>query len=291
MQNQFPFFSGVGIGVCGNEFGSMSVLCMQTNWPVLLQLDVVRAQVANPVKTPGTRCPYIFNGLAGDQEIVVHTPGLMLGGYITPGREILVQKASGTQRRSTHNLVALRDKDVWIGVNPSLANDIMQATIEMGLIDCIKDSTNLKREVKLGSSRYDFCVDSFVIEVKSSSFCVGNIGVFPLEKLKDLDTNRTYKHPTSSRMIKQVEYMNRLENPLQGLVCVVLQRSDCASFQINPLDTFTNSIMHTTSCKKLCISVEWTSAGVCYYKGMLGWGYSETLNQLKMGLLSSKKSA
>ena len=226
--------------------------------PTLLTIPIELATAADPVKTPGKRCPYLFNATTDDgQDVVVHTPGLMLGGYVSPGRQLLVQPITSTPkttRHSTHSLLAILDGELWIGANPYIANTVAQLVIERGLIAEIDRYNIIQSEVKIEHHRYDFCVDGRPIEVKSSSFAFDRIGVFPVQLLSDMHKKRSYKEPTSTRFVSQIEHLDSLGD---GCVLMVVQRSDCERFCINPLDTITDRLVKASRCRKIAIKIGW----------------------------------
>jgi DNA-binding sugar fermentation-stimulating protein len=212
----------------------------------------------------------LFNAICNDQEVVVHTPGLKLGGYVSPGRPLLIKPENGS-RHSSHSLVAILDQDRWVGGNPTLANEIARSILKQDLIDDFLPTISMTRETKLGMHRYDFCVNNWAIEVKSSSFCVDGTALFPVQELVDLEKQKVYKQPTSTRFVSQLQELSQLNPPLRGCVLVVVQRSDCTQFTINPLDPCTKTAASAAQCAKIAVAVDWDVAGRCTFAKRLKW--------------------
>lgn len=239
--------------------------------PLLLTLPAKHATTATPPKPKGRRCPYLFNATCDDgAEVVVHTPGLMLGGYVASGRRLLVKPEQGRARHSNHSLVAILDDSRWVGGNPSLGNQVACAAIKAGLLEEFNSNSEIFEEQKIGDCRYDLCIDDWVIEVKSSSFAESGCGLFPVQLLTDLVKRKPYREPTSSRFIAQINAMNAMQDR-RTCIMMVVQRTDCTRFAINPLDSVTAEAVAQSNSTKIAFSVEWNESGECVFGQRLDW--------------------
>jgi DNA-binding sugar fermentation-stimulating protein len=176
-------------------------------------------------------------------------------------------------RHSTHSILAVLEGELWIGANPYIANTVAQQAIERGLVPGISYCGTIQSEIKIGYHRYDLCVDGRPIEVKSSSFAFNGIGVFPVQLLSDMPKQRTYKEPTSRRFVSQMGHLESLE---RGCLLMVVQRSDCQYFCINPLDTVTAQLAKDSRCAKVAIKIGWDLDASkkevsCWFAGALDW--------------------
>ncbi len=126
--------------------------------------------------------------------VTAHCPnsGSMKGCYV-PGRVVLLSAAKDPRRKTRYTWELIHLPSTWVGINTLTANRLVAEAAaekripELGLFD------KLKREVKLGHSRIDFCLvrgDGFLfLEVKNVTLVEDGTAFFP-----DAVTTRGRKH-------------------------------------------------------------------------------------------------
>lgn len=125
--------------------------------------------------------------LDGQGEVITaHTPNTgSMKGCSTPGSPALVAPADKPGRKLRWDWEQVNVGGVWIGVRPSLANDLAEEAIRGGIITELEGYPILRREVAYGSqgSRVDLVLEDgdrrAFVEVKSVSLAEGGIGYFP----------------------------------------------------------------------------------------------------------------
>lgn len=166
-------------------------------------------------------------GISG--EIItahVPNPGKMLG-LLVPGTPALLTHVGDSRRKLQYRLEALRDGDVWVGVNTQWPNRVVAAAIAAGLIPSLSGYAQVRSEVKYGTaSRVDFLATGHAalpdawIEVKNVHFSrTPELAEFP-----DCVTQRGAKHLFElSEMVRQGH---------RAVVVFCVQRHDCTHFDI-----------------------------------------------------------
>ncbi len=151
---------------------------------VLLDGAEVRAHLANPGRLTGTlsdRCDLLLDG---------PFPG----------------------RACPWTVVAAREGGAWVGTVTTLPNRIFPELLGRGLFPEIPGG-EVRREVRHGTSRFDFSVGDVLVEVKSATLARGGRGLFP-----DAVTERGRRHVDELR--------SHVEGGGQAAVVFVAQRGD-----------------------------------------------------------------
>ena len=223
-----------------------------------------------------------------DNNVMAHCPGLGCGGLIVSGSQILVTEAKNEKSKSKYviHLSKITDPDIYVGVNPNIANNIIENILLAGLIKEEWKSCPIQREQTIGNSRIDFKIDNNYLEVKNVSLayyedcegkiykkkdfsncdCNHKISIFP-------DCNRKMqKKPVSERAIKHLDELIQIKNNGQNSYLVFLvQRNDCKYFTPSQLDPF-----YLEKCKEAthkgviikAISIRWDN-GKAYFNKFL----------------------
>ncbi|MEK9726644.1 MAG: DNA/RNA nuclease SfsA [Candidatus Margulisiibacteriota bacterium] len=143
-------------------------------------------------------------------------PGRMLT-CSEPGSQVRLSYFETSSRKYPYQLDLVKSGDVWVGVNPNLANEIVDLAIHQGHIFEDLDSEQWKREVPYGNaSRIDFLnygTPNIYVEVKSVSYALSGIGYFP-----DAVSVRATKHLD--------ELSNVVSAGHRGIVIFCIQRDD-----------------------------------------------------------------
>jgi DNA-binding sugar fermentation-stimulating protein len=152
----------------------------------------------------------------------------------------------------------------YIGIEPKIAENIVEQTLKNNLFTNLNNIKYYKREVKILNSRFDYVgIDkndnTFILEVKNvpladyadvtkkerikMNFDLKNfddkIAYFPdgYRKNKgDLVSERAFKHINELSLIKTATKNTNLANT-RCILCFVIQRDDISSFQASNLDT------------------------------------------------------
>lgn len=163
--------------------------------------------------------------------MTVHCPnsGSMLG-CDAPGSEVRISESNNAKRKYPHTLEMVKINGVWVGINTSRTNGLVEEALKNGTISDFGNIGEIKREVKVSEkSRLDFKLlangATVFLEVKNCSLAMEGTALFP-----DAVTTRGAKH---------LEELMELKDQGHGaavLFCV--QRNDAEKFapasQIDP---------------------------------------------------------
>ncbi len=112
---------------------------------------------------------------------------------LVPGRTIGVSAAGNAGRRSPWDVKLVKVRGRWMSIDSMLPNRLVRHWLTAHALPEIDGYTDVRREVQLGGSRFDFMLTGgpadWVIEVKSVTLNVGRWGVFP-----DAPTERGARH-------------------------------------------------------------------------------------------------
>lgn len=161
---------------------------------------------------------YLARVQIGGQETEAHVPDPgRLPGLMIPGRRVRLVHCPGPKRKTDYSLVLVRQGSIWVSVYPGFANVLVERALAEGSLPFFAPVTGYASEVKMGSSRLDFRIDTpsalVYVEVKSVSFVEDGVGRFP-----DAPTTRGVKHLR--------ELMSLLSPGRRAAVLFVSQRSD-----------------------------------------------------------------
>jgi DNA-binding sugar fermentation-stimulating protein len=144
-----------------------------------------------------------------------------------------------------------------IGIDPKLAETLVNNAILNNCFENLQNVKKLRREIKLGNSRFDFGgIDDnnkyFVLEVKNVPLADYVDCDNKLKKKMNFDTiepiNKISYFPDGYRIAKNqlvseraLKHINELEfitnsKIIRPIICFVIQRTDSSSFQASNLD-------------------------------------------------------
>ena len=213
-------------------------------------LNIGETDCATVVKRPSKNCktPYVADIILNTDDVntdvnteyLGHTPCLGCCGLVEKDCEVIVTKSKGTGKcQYTIQLSKLtqNEENIYVGVHTKLAENIVESAFKNNCISVLKNSTNIKREVKFLNSRFDFTGETetgekFILEVKSVPLAKDGIAYFPdgyRKKKGDVVSERALKHINELAEIKQTQ-------GIRTLMCYVVQRSDVHSFKIAESD-------------------------------------------------------
>ncbi|MBL7664366.1 MAG: DNA/RNA nuclease SfsA [Bacteriovoracaceae bacterium] len=156
--------------------------------------------------------------------ITAHTPNT--GSMKTcwqPGWQALLSHSDNPKRKLAYTLEFLSNNETWIGVNTSRTNHIVEHFLQTKQIPELKKYSEIKREVKFGASRIDFCLSNGAeelcyIEVKNVTLkSAENMAAFP-----DAVSTRAQKH--LGELIKLKKQGHR------AIIFFLVQREDVKAF-------------------------------------------------------------
>ncbi|MFK7871847.1 MAG: DNA/RNA nuclease SfsA [Oligoflexales bacterium] len=162
--------------------------------------------------------------LPDGSETTIHCPNT--GSMATcgqPGDTILYSDSMNPARKLQWTWELTKTAKGYVGVNTSRTNRLVEEAFENQLIPSLSQFSELKREVKYGASRIDFCLifdeKQCWIEVKNATLLhAGNV-VFP-----DAVTSRGLKHLVELQEIKKAGH--------RAVLFFVVNRSEGEKFSI-----------------------------------------------------------
>jgi sugar fermentation stimulation protein A len=114
----------------------------------------------------------------GGRIVRAHVPNSgRLTGVLAPGCRLRLQGPLGGGRLP-YVVLAARVGPIWVGTNPSFCNRLFPVLWRAGLFPELGAGL-LRAEVAWGSSRFDFAVGDWIVEVKSVTLAAGRRAAFP----------------------------------------------------------------------------------------------------------------
>ena len=160
--------------------------------------------------------------LPSGEVVTAHTANSgSMKGCSTPGSPVRLAPADKPGRKLRYDWEQILVGETWVGVRPSLANDLAEEAIRAGVIPELGGYGELRREVAYGSrgSRVDLVLSHpeagrrAFVEVKSVSLAEGDVGLFP-----DAVSTRATKH--------MKELMEVVAGGDRGVLLYAVQRGD-----------------------------------------------------------------
>jgi DNA-binding sugar fermentation-stimulating protein len=275
----------------------------------ILKLDVIEGEI---LKRPSA---YIKTPYVGDVELkndnvfsslekesyLLHTPALGCCGLSDKGSIILMTELEKSKTRKCKyraDLAVLKEDEntTIVGINPALAEKIIDKCLELDIIDILKGNQKYYSQAKIMNSRFDFAgVDcngkQFFLEVKNVPLadyvdCSKSdrkkiniqslnkkhnekISYFPdgyRKKAKDVVSPRALKH------IQELEEIVKTHSNIRCILCFVVQRDDSCVFQTSVLDPIYKTAVkkaYESGVEIICLQTSWNIKGECYYNKML----------------------
>ncbi len=161
-----------------------------------------------------------------NQIITAHCPNTgSMSGLLKEGNKVWVSKSNNPNRKLKYTLEIIEDGNIKVGINTHLTNRIAHHALKNNLINELKNSLEIKPEVKFGkNTRFDFLIVSknskAFLEVKNVTLSrKKNIAEFP-----DAITSRGLKHIN--------ELMKASKKNYKIYILFLIQREDCNFFSI-----------------------------------------------------------
>lgn len=248
------------------------------------------------VKRPSAQCktPYVADVVLEDgSQVLGHTAALGCCGLADKDATVLMTKVETTKNVCSHKVqLSIKhegDNQELIGIDPKLAERIVDECLKQDCIQSLKNLKSYKREVKMLNSRFDFAgIDvngnEFVLEVKNvpladyvdcyakdrknhdtSKYSYNEkISYFPdgyRKKQKDTVSPRALKH------IKELQQLKETTNK-RTILCYVIQRTDVSSFQPSNIDPIYKEAVieaYQKGVEIIPLVCKWTIDGNCYF--------------------------
>ena len=253
--------------------------------------------VKRPSKTSKT--PYVADIILENDntntEYMAHTSALGCCGMVDSGKEVIMIDSPNTKNVCKYKIMLAktieRGKINIVGVDPNIAEDLVEECIKQNLISSLKNVKKYKRQGTISTSRFDFigldCNETcFILEVKnvpladyvdcyekerkkmdfSDRHIKSKIAYFPdgyRKKQKDTVSPRALKHITELTNIKK-EYKDKI----RCIMCYVIQRRDVESFQASNVDPIYKDAFNTaivSGVEIIPLQIGWKEDGTAHF--------------------------
>lgn len=259
-----------------------------------------KVYTATVVKRPSKTCktPYVADIALQDdesnEEHMAHSACLGCCGLVDAGEKVIITDSTNTKNKCKYRIMLAKTIERGniniIGVNPKVAEDLVEIALKNNYISSLKNVQNYVREKKMLNSRFDyFGVDSenkeFVMEVKNvpladyvdclakekkgldfSSYDINSkIAYFPdgyRKKQKDTVSPRALKHIT-----ELTEIANDPDKNIRTIMCYVVQRWDVSSFQASNVDPIYKTAFKTaqeSGVEVIVLQIGWSEDGAAH---------------------------
>lgn len=206
------------------------------------------------------------------QHIVAHAPALGCCGLSDANHSVVcsqIPTTKPTQKTCSHRIelaihTNVLGNTVFVGINPKLAETIVEKALCHNRIQCLKHIQSYSRETTFLNSRFDFSgVDAdgrqFVLEVKNVPLA-DVVDVTKKERKAIEKENRSTKNTNNTMIayfpdgyrktlkedevvseralkhIKELQELKQTSNNIRTILCFVIQREDVAQFQPSKID-------------------------------------------------------
>ena len=268
---------------------------------ILMRLETLAEGVI--VKRPSKQCktPYVADVMLHETnlEILGHSPSLGCCGLADNGASVLVSDVTHNNKKQknvcSHRVdIALfkeGDREILIGINPKIAENIAEEAIKNNCIQGLEEVRSFAREIKVMNSRFDFAgIDEtgkpFILEIKNVPLA-DYVDVPKKERRKyeheiinkKFDEKISYfpdgyrKNSTdvvSPRALKHIQELEEIakKGTVRAILCFVIQRNDVKHFQTSNVDLIYKKAVfdaHQNGVEIKTIQVEWTKQGTCHF--------------------------
>ena len=250
---------------------------------------------ATVIKRPSKTCktPYVADVQFENDETthMAHTACLGCGGHVNAGKEIVMKEVNNTKNVCKYRVCFAKFKEQGVehivGVDPKLAEDMVEIALQKNYISALKDVKEYQREKKFLNSRFDYCgIDAnnipFIMEVKNVPLadyvdCLAKdkkgldfsdrdmwskIAYFPdgyRKKQTDTVSPRALKHIT-----ELTEIALDPDKSVRTIMCYVVQRRDAMCFQASNVDPIYKAAFHKaheSGVEIIVLQIGWNASG------------------------------
>lgn len=227
------------------------------------------AYEARVLKRPSkiSKTPYVADIILKDDdtntEYMAHTASLGCCGLIEKGETIIMKDAPNPKSICKYRVMIAKTVERGIGniigVDPKIAEDMVEMALNKNYLSTLKDIKNYKREHTINESRFDYLgTDTngipFIMEVKNVPLA-DYVDCYEKEKkgmdFSDRDINskiayfpdgyrKKQNDTVSPRALKHITDLTNIAKEANGrvrtIMCYVIQRHDVSSFQASNVD-------------------------------------------------------
>ena len=197
--------------------------------------------------------------LPDGREAVAHCPNTgTMKTCLLRGAPVLLRESADPKRKTRYSWLAIRIGGVWIGIDTSLPNRLVEQAIKQGELPGLEGYDTVRREKKSGAhSRIDLLLESKErrcwVEVKNVTMVRNGVAAFP-----DAVTTRGQKHLR--------ELMEKVREGDEAAMVYVVQRGDASEFvPADDIDPEYGRLMrdaHRTGVRLLALSCKVSPKGV-----------------------------
>jgi DNA-binding sugar fermentation-stimulating protein len=253
---------------------------------------------ADVIKRPSATCktPYVADICIDNDFSLAHAPALGCCGLSDKNSKVMVSKNDNKKNKCQYRIelaiIYEREQKIVIGINPKLAEDIVNNLLLQNKISFLQNNKLVKREQKILQSRYDFYgIDKndkeFFMEIKNVPLA-DYVDVPKKERKnyngieigKDINDKIAYfpdgyrKSNTdvvSPRALKHIQELEIISKTTQyrTILCFVVQREDVMQFQPSNIDpTYKHAVRNAwlNGVEIRAIQVVWNDCGECVLK-------------------------
>ena len=248
-------------------------------------------------KRPSASCktPYVADISLDEKSELAHTPALGCCGLSDKDSEVMVSKLQNEKTKCGYRVelavLKERGRTQWVGINPKLAETLVDQTLQKNKFEFLKDYQEAKREISYLNSRFDFAGKDksgvpFVMEVKNVPLA-DYVDVAKKERgqYKGIERRRCYdekiayfpdgyrKNSTevvSPRALKHIEELEEIKKTTnhRAILCFVIQRTDICHFQPSNIDlTYKEAVRKAwhSGVEIRAVQYEWNDKGECKF--------------------------
>jgi sugar fermentation stimulation protein A len=143
---------------------------------------------------------------------------------LVPGARLILAQNNGAGRKTAFQAVAAYRGETLASLDTQLPNRLIEAALRAGALPQFAQYPIIRREVKIGESRFDFQLANdksrCIVEVKSAGLIIDGIALFP-----DAPTERGRRH--LSELVECVQSGER------AAVVFVVQGGDAHAMTVN----------------------------------------------------------
>jgi len=273
----------------------------QTTTTTTMIYSIPMVETTTILKRPSAYCktPYVADICIDNTPHMAHTPALGCCGLSDKDRTVIVSKLDQPKAKSKTKctyrvelaLIEERGRRIIVGINPKLAETIVDKTLCANQFSFLQNYKKVEREKTYMNSRFDFAgVDAndtpFIMEVKNVPLAdYVDVPKTERAKYKGIERRRCYnekiayfpdgyrKNSTdvvSPRALKHIQELETIKTTTNHrcILCFVVQRTDVMHFQPSNIDlTYKECVRKAwrNGVEIYALQYEWTEDGICRF--------------------------
>jgi DNA-binding sugar fermentation-stimulating protein len=260
------------------------------------------------MKRPSSKCktPYVADIIDESGNFIIgHTASLGCCGLADTGAIILMnpnpieskKKKNVCSHKVQLSILKERDSEIIIGINPKLAEELVENALQLNVLQRLQNVQSWKRETAIYvegkvDSRFDFTgIDSnglpFIMEVKNVPLAdYEDISAKERKKLpinayasRPIDTKVAYfpdgyrkksNDPVSPRALKHIRELTLIKkvSKTRCIMCYVIQRTDVDRFQPSIIDPEYRAAVKDAidiGVEIITLVIKWSRDGIAHF--------------------------